>query len=141
MATASDALRVEGLQEFLARVKEMQVQTPTRVTRQALNQSAEIVARYARPKTPTRSGRARGSVRVSSTATSARISGGGARVPYFGWLDYGGAVGRHRSVKRPVVRTGRILYPAFHEHQAEVQATMSKALRDAADRVGLRVTS
>lgn len=141
MATASDAVRIQGLAEFTARVKALQVAVPTRVVRLALNESATIVAAAARGRAPVRSGRARASVRASSTASSARVSGGGARVKYFGFIDYGGKVGIKRSVSRPFVKTGRILYPAFEARRPEVVAELDKALVSAARNVGLVVES
>lgn len=145
MTTAQDAIRIQGLTEFLAKMKALQVQTPYRVTRVALNRAAEIVAVKARQLAPVDTGALRGSIRVSSTGKTAGVAEGSARVPYAGATDYGNkrhsghGVGRKDSGGLPFVATGRILYPAFQAERVSVQNAMDTALREAIVSVGLVV--
>ena len=87
--------------------------------REANRGAAEVVVAEARTLVPYRTGRARASLRAVATAQRGQVRGGGAKAPYFGFLDYGnkvrsgGAVGRGDSVPRPYARTGRIVYPAL----------------------------
>jgi hypothetical protein len=89
---------------------------------------------------PERTGRAAGSVRAASTQTGARVSGGSAAVPYYGWLDFGGSVGRKRSVHRPFLKTGRYIWRAFADHREEVETILRDELVKLAKENGWRVT-
>lgn len=136
---AVDGIRIEGLREFQAALREMDGESQKQL-RVALNEAAEIVAAAARRKVPTRSGKARQSVKASSSQREARVQGGSARVPYYGWLDYGGKVGPKRSVLRPFKRQGRYLYPAFHSEEDQVQTALEDALVALVRGAGLDVT-
>ncbi len=152
--TAQDALAVVGLGDFIASLKAAQVQTPTRVTRVALNKAAALVVDDARGRAPARSGKLRASIRATSSGKLARVSEGGARVPYAGFIDYVGTVGRRRNTVehqraraagtarhgavRTFIPTGRILYPAFEAQRAHVLEAMKTSLAEAMDSVGLK---
>jgi hypothetical protein len=101
---------------------------------------ADVVVDVARPRVASRSGRARGSVRAKSTRTAVRIAGGGKRVPYYGWLDYGGRVGRGKAQVRPFKKQGRYLYPAYYATRDEIPRLLEDALVDVARQAGLEVT-
>jgi hypothetical protein len=77
---------------------------------------------------PRLTGRAAGSIKVASTATAARVQGGGKRVPYYPWLDFGGRVGRRHAVNRPFLKEGRYIWAAFAEHRGEVQKKLRSEL-------------
>lgn len=88
---------------------------------------------------PTSTGRARSSVRVTSSGGTVWLKGGGARVPYFGWLDFGGQLPGHRPRRkkammwsgaqhpsasaggayRTEIRSGRYIYPGAERHAEE----------------------
>ncbi|WP_307962251.1 hypothetical protein [Salinispora arenicola] len=55
-----------------------------------MNDAAQVVVDWARPRVSRRSGRAARSLRVASTGKAVRVRAGGARVPYYPWLDFGG---------------------------------------------------
>ena len=76
----------------------------------AVGDAARLVAGYARPKVPKRSGRSAAGLQARSTADGARIASSTA---WFGWLDFGGAVGRGHATARPYRRGGRYLYPGL----------------------------
>jgi HK97 gp10 family phage protein len=142
---AADAVHVEGLKEFLAKIKALEVATPTKVVRTALNSAAALVVADAQRRAPSRSGALKASIRASSTPTFARVSEGSAAVPYAGFIDYGNkvrsgrGVGRGDSQARPFIRTGRVLYPAFRAQRESVITQLNTTLRDAIKSVGLGV--
>ena len=135
----ADTIRVDGLREFTRSLKALDAAAP-KAQRKALNDAAEIVLGYARPRVPKRSGRAAASLKPRSTQTAVRVAAGGSRAPYYPWLDFGGRVGRRKSVRRPFIGDGRYIYPALAAKQEEFLAAMSAALIDAARSAGLEVT-
>jgi hypothetical protein len=134
-----DPIHVEGLREFSQGLKRLDGDMP-KVLRLGLNSVADVVVDVARPRVASRSGRARGSVRAKSTRTAVRIAGGGKRVPYYGWLDYGGRVGRGKAQVRPFKKQGRYLYPAYYATRDEIPRLLEDALVDVARQAGLEVT-
>lgn len=135
----AEAISIRGLQEFVRALRKVNTDLPKEL-RVALNQGADLVVEWARPRVPSRSGRARRSLRVSSTRTAARVTGGGARVPWYPWLDFGGRVGRKRSVHRAFLPSGRYIFPGYAARQDEVQDEVVRALLDLAERAGLNPT-
>lgn len=133
------AIRVEGLAEFNRGLRKMDADLP-KALRVAMNEAAGVVVDYARPKIPRRSGRAAGSVRVASTRTAVRVRAGGARVPYYPWLDFGGRVGRNRSVVRPFLSDGRYLWKGLAVKRVEFTAVLERSLLDVARSAGIEVT-
>lgn len=132
----ADEIRVEGLAELRKAFRDLDKEAKKGL-RLANKSAAEIVAEAARPRVPVRTGRARASVRATATQSSASVSAGGAKVPYFAWLEYGGRVGRGRAVVRPVVRGGRYIYPALREHEQQVVASYDDAIHAAIRAAGL----
>jgi hypothetical protein len=135
------AVKIEGLSEFNAQLKAMDRNLPKAV-RIAFNKAADVVVADARPRIPTLTGAARGSVKARSTRTAARVVGGGSRAPYYPWLDFGGRVGRGGSAHRPFLQDGRYLYNAYFRKRAsgEFVDVMSKALIQVAKSAGITVT-
>jgi hypothetical protein len=103
--------------------------------RKVFNVASAVVVRDAAAHVPNVSGALARSIRARSTTTEARIVMGKARVPYAGFIEFGGRVGKGRtgrntgSVRRPLVKTGRYLYPAFLRHQGTVLAVLVNELR------------
>src|SRR5688500_14053726 len=95
----SEAIRVEGLKPFVKSLKALDRDLP-KAMRHANNAVASVVVDAAGPKIPVRSGKARRSLKAKSTRTAVRVSAGGKRVAYYGWLDFGGSTGIKRSVRR-----------------------------------------
>lgn len=134
-----DTIRIRGLKEFIRSVKALDRELPKAV-RVANNEAADVIVRAAKPKVPLgpgRGGHARDSLKARSTRTEVRIAAGGARFPYYPWLDFGGAVGRNRSVRRPFYKTGRYIFPALAEHRDELIAVHERALQTVIDQAGL----
>ena len=136
----TEAIRVEGLNEFVKNLKTLDRNLPKAV-RVAFNEAADVVVQDARPRVPKRSGRARRSVRVASTQTKARVRGGGSKAPYYPWLDFGGRVGRNKSVKRAFLKDGRFIYKSYFDKKAsgEFEKVMTKALLKVVESAGIAV--
>jgi hypothetical protein len=56
--------------------------------------------------------------------------------PYEPWLDFGGRVGRNRSIKRDLVQGGRYLYPTIAEHADDISQQAEDAVHDVAQQAG-----
>lgn len=138
MPIAEDPIRVTGLKEFNRALRKLDQDLP-KATRKALNEAADVVADWARPRVPVRTGRAQRSVRASSTRTQARVTGGGARVPWYPWLDFGGRVGRRRAVHRAFLPGGRFIYAGYEATKEQAYDAMVRALTEVAEGAGLAV--
>lgn len=132
-------VEITGLKELRAQLKQADAALP-KLIRVALNQASELVVAYAKRRIPKKSGRAAGSLKVRSSQTRARIAAGGTRAPYYPWLDFGGRVGRDKSVSRPFYTEGRYIYPGLRENRDEITEVMSDALTELARSAGFEVT-
>lgn len=127
-------IQILGLREFRRQLRAADAQLP-RELRKVFNTAAAAVVGEAKAQVPRRSGALAGSIRARSTQTSGQVVMGTTRVPYAGFIEFGGHVGKGRkgrgtgSVSRPVIKTGRYLYPAFLRHQMTVLAAMENGLR------------
>lgn len=134
-----DQIKVEGLNQFVRAVKRFDADIP-KTLRLAFNSAADIVVETARPRVPTRTGRAKASIKSRSVRTSVRVQEGGGRAPYMPWLDFGGRTGRKRSVVRPFLKEGRYVWWAFSQRRAEVLEAAENAIADAARAAGMDVS-
>lgn len=135
------AIKIDGLAQFSRNLKKLDSELP-KALRIAMNEAADVVVSAARPKVPKRTGRAARSIRVASTRTAVRVRAGGSRAPHYPWLDFGGRVGRRRSVIRPFLREGRYLYDVYFDKRdsGELQRVLEKALLKVAEQAGIEVT-
>jgi len=105
-----------------------------------------------------KTGRAAASVRSTASGNTFYLKAGGARVPYYGWLDFGGRLpdkrvsGRNamdggalqhpvkkvRGANRPKVREGRYVYPAIRRQTPKIIDAAGDAVDNAARRAGFR---
>lgn len=131
-------ITIDGIKELQASLKavdgEMQKQL-----RVVFNNAAQLVVDTASAKIPKKSGRAARSVKAQSQQRKVMIKAGGKRVPYYGWLDFGGAVGRSNSVKRDFLKDGRYIYPAYYKNRDEIFKTIEEGLVDLIKKAGLDV--
>lgn len=132
-------IAVSGLKELRAQLKAADAGLP-KLIRVALNSASSLVVTYAQRRVPRRSGRAAASLKVRSSQTEARVAAGGTRAPYYPWLDFGGSVGRGKSVHRPFFTEGRYVYPGLRENRDEITQTMADALTELATGAGFEVT-
>lgn len=135
----ADAIQVVGLKQFTKALKDMDKELP-KTLRLVNNAVANIVVEGAAPEIPSRSGRARRSLKARSTRTAVRIAAGGKRVPYYGWLDFGGSTGINRSVHRPFYKEGRYIYPTYTASRDRVTDEMIAGYTQLARDAGLEVS-
>jgi hypothetical protein len=131
-----DPIKVVGLRDFQGALKQMDGESQKQL-RVVLNTAADLVIAEARRHVPTRSGKAKASVRVQSSQREAKVVAGSKKVPYFGWLDFGGRAGNVQRAWRP---RGRYLYPAFDRNRDEVLEVLTDGLVKLARDSGLDVT-
>lgn len=134
----ADAIRIQGLNEFVRSLKQIDTAIP-KALRVAFNTAGQAIVTDARSNVPSKSGRARGSIKAKSTQSAFRIAGGSKSVPYYPWLDFGGKVGRNKSVRRPFKREGRYIYASYYRHRDELAPLLEDALTDAARAAGVEV--
>lgn len=139
MATI-EPIKIEGLAEFRKALRDVGSDLP-KALRIGMNTAMQIVVDDAKPKIPRRTGRAAASLKTQSTGTKARIKGGGNRAPYYPWLDFGGRVGKNKSVRRAFLKSGRYIWKSFADKREAVLAGLEDALIDVAKQAGLEVTS
>lgn len=137
---ATEPIRITGLREFSRDLKRLDSDLP-KALRVAMNEAAELVVGDARPMVPSRSGRARKSMKAASTRTKVRVKAGGSRAPYYPWLDFGGRVGRKQSVERAVFKEGRYLYRSYFDlrQRGTFGDVLERALLDVARQAGVEV--
>lgn len=130
MAEEFIQIRVSGLKQLNRSLKALDADLP-KALRLAGNQAADIVVAQARPKVPTgpgKGGHAASSIKAASTRTAARVKAGGAKYPYFPWLDFGGKVGRKHRTVRAFLKSGRYVWKAYSERSDVVATTLGQAL-------------
>lgn len=138
MAVVMGAIKVDGLAQFSRALRQIDKDAPKQL-RIVGNQAAEVVAGRAKPRVPRSSGKAQRSIKASSTRTLSRVKGGGPRQPYYPWLEFGGRVGRKRSVRRKFIKGGRYIYPAYAAKRAFIQAQLTLSLTRLAEQQGWKV--
>jgi hypothetical protein len=129
---------IDGLAEFNRGLRKLDKEAPKGL-KVALNVAADLLISHTRMVVPKRTGAAAKSLQAKSTRTSARVSVGGKKAPYYPWLDFGGKTGRKRSVVRPFYKEGRYLYPTLRKINPEIQAALAGALEQVARDAGLDV--
>lgn len=134
-----DPIRVDGLNQFRKALKDAESATPA-MLRLVLNDAAQIVVNVAKPRIPRRTGKAAATLKAASTGTKAQVKVGGNRAPYYPWLDFGGSVGRDDSVKRPIIKGGRYVYPAVDQEYDNIVRRLEKGLADLARDAGMDVS-
>lgn len=137
----SDAVRVSGLREYIDSVDQLGAVLPT-VAQRAANEITESIVSAGVPRIPRDDGSAARSVKTEESAGLLRIVAGGSSAPQYGWLEFGGRVGRNHAVVRPAAPRGRYVFAAFYEQQSrgKFEATMTTQLVSAARAAGLEVS-
>ena len=125
--------------------------------REGLKAAADIAVRDIRAQVPKDSGKAAGSVRSVASGNRIFIKGGGARVPYFGWLEFGGRLPGHRpnakkalawpggahpvayaaGAELPKVRDGRYIRPTIRRLTPQIVEKAADAFDEAKRKAGL----
>lgn len=134
-----EPIRIENLRELQAAMRRASEGSQKQL-RVVFNAAAETVAGGARRRVPSRTGRARASLKAMSGQREGKAVGGGGKAPYYGWLDFGGRVGRRRSVERRFVEGGRYLYPSYVANRRSILESLAEAIAAVARDAGLDVT-
>lgn len=155
MATAE--INVTGLAELRRALRKIDASILPEL-RDGLKGAADIVVRDVQGRMPKRSGRAAGSVRSVASGNTIYVKGGGAKVPYFGWLEFGGQLpGHHYRTKRamwwpgaahpvahaegaslPKVPDGRYIRPTIKRRERDIVEAAGDAFDNAARKAGLK---
>lgn len=135
---AAEVVKIEGLREFQASLRKIDGQAQKQL-RLVLNDAAEVIVTGAQGLVPSRTGRARASIKAQSSQREAKVKAGSAKAPYYPWLDFGGSVGRANSVKRPFIKDGRYLYPTYERRRSWFAERLSKGLVTLVESSGLAV--
>lgn len=138
-------IRVEGLASLRRDLKRAEQIDDRNDLRDGLKAAADIVAREAKSRVPVRSGAARDAVRATAGGNTAYVVGGKAKVPYYGWLDFGGRnprTGNPRSVgpwsgAGGGPSKGRFIYPALDAKEGEVVEAVEDAVSQALRKLDL----
>ena len=133
-----DPIKIDGLKQFRANLKVMDRELP-KALRLAFNEAADIVVQDARPGIPSRSGKAKSTVKAKSTQTASRVSGGGNKAPYYPWLDFGGRVGKNKSIRRPFLKDGRYIYDSYFRNVNRFGEVLERSLLGVAAQAGVEV--
>lgn len=137
-----ELISMRGLDEFRAALRKMDSALPREVQK-AADKAAQMVVTRTRPRIPTgpgKGGHVRSSLRVASSQSAVRVTYGGSRYPYAAWLDFGGRVGRKKSVKRPYLKQGRYVWKTYAETGSQLHTLLREALEDVAKRSGVSLT-
>lgn len=134
-----EPIKISGLREFQAALKAMDGESQKKL-KVALDEASRTVAQGAARRVPHKTGRAAASLRAQSSQREAKVVGGSKKVPYYGWLDFGGRIGRNKSQRRPFVQGGRYMYPAFSANRESIHKALDKSLKELVRAAGLEVT-
>lgn len=138
--TTIKPIKVEGLKEFQRALKDADGESQKKL-RLVLNDVSNTVVAGAARRVPRRTGRAAASLRAQSSQREARVIGGSKKVPYYGWLDFGGRIGRDKSQRRPFIQAGRYLWPTVAANRQSLENALQKGLIDLAREAGLEARS
>ena len=138
---ASSTVHVEGIRELRTALRRTNPEL-LKELRTELKRAATPVANDARRRVNASiknrgrsTGRTRASIRVGVSGNKVYIAGGKSKVPYYGWLDFGGDLaptGRRSNYQtRTKLKKGRFLYPAIDANMPLVLLAIDKALTDA----------
>lgn len=130
----AEPIRITGLREFQSSLRQMDAGLPKQI-RIILNQAVELVTDYAVHRFPSRTGRAKGSIKARSSQREARAALGGRRAPYAPGLDFGGGRPQFPAYRRG----GRYLYRGLDVHRDDITRKMSEGLAALARGAGVEV--
>lgn len=138
---AGGGIDVEGLHELNLALSKIDPKLRSNL-RKRLAKIAVAVRTDVRAAMPSRSGRARMSVRSGAGVNGAFVAMGKKETPYTPFLDFGGTLrpsgGRKGTQVRPIVKGGRYLYPTIARHREQTQAEAVAAIEETKRELGLR---
>lgn len=139
-----EPIKIEGLIQFQTALKAIETGAQKEL-KDVLNKGAKIVADDAQRRANRDSSRAANSIKAASQQRAAIVKGGGTnRAVMYGFLDFGGSVGRgHQrgpnmgAIKRPFKVKGRYIYPAFDANRDEIHDVLNDGFIDLMSKHGL----
>lgn len=137
MATI-EPVKVENLKELQWALKRTTDGMQKRM-RLVLNEAAQVVVDDVQGLVPRRTGAARASIKARSGQREAVIQAGGRKAPWYPWLDFGGKVGRNRSVERRFIKEGRYIWPTLDRKRTVILEMIDEGMADLAREAGLDV--
>lgn len=138
MASPDVEVKVVGLVELRKALKQVSTELPKEM-KTGFKAIAQSIASGAQDKMPSISGKAKGSIKPRASASGASIVFGGSAAPYEPFLDFGGKVGRNKSVVRPFIKEGRYLYPTIKEKNTEIMEAVDKLITKVAESAGFDI--
>ena len=140
MAGLIRPIEIQNLRELQAALRQADGESQKQI-RVVFNAAADIVVDDARrlvPRGP--SGAAGASLKALSGQREGKAVGGSKKAPHYGWLEFGGKVGRKRSIERRFIQGGRYLYPSYAKNRERILEEMAEGLAQVARNAGLEVT-
>lgn len=132
-------VQVEGLGEFRKALRDADRALGTAL-RKGLNEAGDVIVHDVRPDLPHKTGRLAASLRAQSTQREGRVVLGSARVPYAGFVEFGGRIVQHsqrRIIERPFVPQGRWLFPSAAKNRARIIDVLGGKVDELARKAGL----
>ena len=136
MADRSVRIQVRGIRELDRAFRQVSDGVDDDGLKSAFLEIATSVSTDAASMYPFLRGAASGSVKARASRSRASIAFGGRAAEYAPWLDFGGRVGRNRSIQRELVKGGRYVYPTIAKHRAEIGRKVDDAIESLARRAG-----
>ena len=130
-------VKVTGVAEFNAALRRADKAAKEKL-QAAGREAAGLVASFAEGRIERLSGAAARSIRILSATGATKVSGGDTNTPYFAWLDFGGRVGRKKSVRRRFIKSGRYIVPGYAENQEKINEILTNAVRAAFEQSGIQ---
>jgi hypothetical protein len=129
------SVRISGLRELNTAFRQIDRELPKNL-RAGFLPVAQHVVGVAQQRMPHLTGTAQRAVKPRATQRGASIAFGGDAAPYGPWLDFGGRVGRRKSIVRPFITEGRYVYPGIAESREEIEQGADTAVKNAARHAG-----
>ena len=134
---ANAAIHIAGVRELQAALRDADEGSQKKL-RLVFNEAAELIAVPTRRLVPTDSGALARSVKSRSGQREAKVQMGGAKVPYAGWIEFGGRLPGGQS--RKFIKEGRTMYPTLSRRYNEIRALLQKSLVDLARESGFEAS-
>jgi hypothetical protein len=132
------SVRVDGLKELRKALKDVGELDDVKEFRDGLKAAANIVAQDARQRATPFSRRAAATIRATAGGNRVFIVGGKARLPWYGWADFGSRRPRSGQPRRvgPWANSGqgppggRWIYPSLEANERQVVEAVTAAIDD-----------
>lgn len=135
-----EQVRIEGLRELRRTIRQIGDTELKDGMKNAHKRAADLVAKDAASRAPVKTGALKESIKSLGSQREAKVKGGKKKVPYFGFIDFGGTIKQtNRTISRPYMREGRMLYPALAAKRRQIAEEYSKEVETIFRSFGYRV--